>query len=493
MKYLLIGIDGSQEELFFRFNLPFVQKNLKKGVSIDLEEDLLDRGWAKICTGVKANESGAFYEKMLLDGSYRVSTNYKMFNEIKQNSNITSLWDRLNNNGLSVGIMNVPTTNMAPMVNGFFVSGGGGGAKVNQKIKKDQCYPRNIHDILIKNEYILDERLSSLVFEDKTSNNHYFFSRLKLMNEKRVDSFLNLNERFNVDFGFIVFRSIVVVEGIFASEIDRFLKGDKNVNLETISELKDFYSHFDTCLKKLCIGLNAKKIGFVSDHGTAPKYNLVNLNFFLQKLGYQSQNSSLKGFFYSLKTLKKYIPYSIKKLLKKSKTIYSGYNSIVNFNKKKTILFNINLGSSSSGIYVNDQTRFNGCIEYKNVHKIVDKFVKEFNKFEIAKKNNLVAIDYFKKKNGKYGKHFPDILIKIPNGYQVENINEQCLNNFVKPSYNSHKSIILKNVKHDLWTGTKSKKPLATFINHDFLNNETLTDKDLTSIYNIVLKEFEIK
>ena len=93
MKYFLIGIDGAQEELFFRFNLPFIQKNLSKGVNISLEEDLISRGWSEICTGVYASVSAAFYERTL--------------------------------NGYSVGIMNVPTTNIAPKVNSFFVSGGG--------------------------------------------------------------------------------------------------------------------------------------------------------------------------------------------------------------------------------------------------------------------------------------------------------------------------------------------------------------------------------
>lgn len=47
MRYFLIEIDGDQEELFFRFNLPFIQENLSKGVNISLEEDLISRGWCK--------------------------------------------------------------------------------------------------------------------------------------------------------------------------------------------------------------------------------------------------------------------------------------------------------------------------------------------------------------------------------------------------------------------------------------------------------------
>ena len=62
---------------------------------------------------------------MLMDGSYKVSTKYKLLDELKVNTNIIPLWVALNANGYSVGIMNVPTTNIAPKVNGFFVSGGG--------------------------------------------------------------------------------------------------------------------------------------------------------------------------------------------------------------------------------------------------------------------------------------------------------------------------------------------------------------------------------
>ncbi len=101
----------------------------------------------------------------------------------------------------------------------------------------------------------------------------------------------------------------------------------------------------------------------------------------------------------------------------------------------------------------------------------------------------MVAINNSKNKKGNYGKYFPDIIIKIPDGYQVENPNEQCLYNFVKTASNSLKPVILKDVKHDLWTGTKSKKPLANFINHDFLDKDTYEGKDLTSIYEIVMKE----
>mgnify|MGYP001158243046 CR=1 FL=1 len=84
---------------------------------------------------------------------------------------------------------------------------------------------------------------------------------------------------------------------------------------------------------------------------------------------------------------------------------------------------------------------------------------------------------------------FPSIIIKILDGCEVENPNEQCLYKFVKTASNSLKPVILKDVKHYLWAETKSKKPLANFINHDFLYKDTYEGKDLTSIYDIVMKE----
>jgi len=491
MKYFLIGIDGAQEDLFFRFNLPFIQKNINQGVRINLEEDLISRGWAEVCTGVHASSSGAYYEKMLMEGDYRVSTTYRLFNELKTNTNITSLWDMLNANGHSVGIMNIPTTNKAPKVDGFFVSGGGGGSAVASEVKSSQCYPRKIRDTLFDNGYILDERLTSLLFEDKRGKGKDFFSRLKLMTEKRVDSYLKLNNEFNVDFGFIVFRSIVVVEGIFSAEIDRFLKGDKNVNMDVISELRDFYVHFDLCLERLCEGVNAQKIGFISDHSTVPKYNIVNINFFLKRFGYQNNVENINSYLHFLKSLKKYVPYSIKELLKRNGRIMSSYSSIVNFDKNTSSMFNINLGTTS-GVYVNDRIRFNGCVEPDNINNTVRKFISDFNSFSVSKKHDLTAVDCSTKKNGKYGKYYPDILIRMPDGYQSDNHNEISPSDFVTPSYNSYNPVFIKDVKHDLWTGTKGRRPLATFLNHEFLDENFCVDNNLTCIYNVVKKEFNL-
>ena len=170
----------------------------------------------------------------------------------------------------------------------------------------------------------------------------------------------------------------------------------------------------------------------------------------------------------------------------------SSYSSIVNFDRNTSSLFNINLGTSSSGVYVNDRIRFNGCVEPDNTKNVINKFIREFNSFTVSKKHNLIAVDCSLEKNGKYGKYYPDILIRMPDGFQAENPNEVCSNDFVTPSYNSYNPVFLKDVKHDLWTGTKGRRPMATFVNHELLNDNLCIDHDLTYVYQIVKKEFSL-
>ena len=164
--------------------------------------------------------------------------------------------------------------------------GGGGGRDVSDEIDINQCYPQSVKDMLDELDYIVDERLPSLLFQKKLYNEEDFFSRLKLMTEKRVESYLALNEQYNVDFGFIVFRSVVVVENIVSSEIERHLAGDKNINERLMNSIKDFYRHLDSSIESLCAGLDIGKIGFVSDHGTVTQRYSINLNHFLKKKGY---------------------------------------------------------------------------------------------------------------------------------------------------------------------------------------------------------------
>lgn len=492
MEYLLIGIDGSQEELFHRFKMPFMQNMLTSGTKVNLQEDLISRGWAEACTGAHAIDSSGYYERPSMNGTYEWTVNYEMLKTVKEDEQLTTLWDELNQNGYSVGVMNVPTTNPAPQVEGFFVSGGGGGKAVSQGVSEEQCCPKSIKDTLDKNGYILDERLPSLLFEKKLFDEKEFFDRLKLMNEKRVELYLELNNQFDVDFGFIVFRSVVVVECIAAAEVNRYLTGDENVNMRLIEEIKSFYLHLDGCIQKLCEGVGTEKVGFISDHSQVPRFNLVNINYYLKELGYQQNSPSNKSVFSLLKRYKRFIPVGLRKILKSNKKILSEYASITSFDKNNTKAFNISLGASGAGVYINDVARFGGCVEAGDVDNIIDSLIADFNSFSAAKEHGLTAIDCRDRKTGKFGKYYPDILIQMPDGYQPANFEESVSNSFIIREERSYNPIKLEDVKTDLWTGTKGRLPMSTFIGHENLNEAEYSNTDLSSVFQIVKKEFNL-
>jgi predicted AlkP superfamily phosphohydrolase/phosphomutase len=487
MKFFVLGIDGCQEELFLRFKMPFMQSVIKNGFKVVIKEDLISRGWTEICTGMHAKDCGGYYERMVGAGNYIRSSNYNLLEEKSLNKKITTIWDELNGRGYSVGIMNVPTTNPAPEVNGFFVSGGGGGKNVTDMIAPDQCYPSGTKAILDAQSYIVDERVPTLLFDKKLYDPADFFKQLMLMTERRVDSYIALNQIYNVDFGFIVFRSVVVVENILASEIERYQAGDQEVNEDLIKNVELFYLHLDQSLEKLCSVLKPEKICFVADHGTVVQRYSVNLNTFLRSYSFQYPPKSDKKILAILKRYKDLLPNSIKNVLKKNRGISDRYAEIIDFCPSTSLAFNINCGTSFLGIFVNDERRFGGCVPVCEIDSVAEDIVESFNSDPTAGRHRLVARKDFGELVGDYSHLWPDVIVEVPEGYSPSSPGRGFVEKFKRSSI----KIVLEDVKSDLWTGTKGRFPLSTFVNVDHVGLERFHGSDLTCIYDIVLNEFE--
>ncbi len=482
MKYLLIGIDGCQKELFYRFEMPFMQGLIEKSECLTLEEDLLSRGWTEICTGQHARENNAYYERPVMSGNHDWTYKYSLIDEVGKNNQVSTLWDDLNKKGYSVGIMNVPTTPRAPKVNGFFVAGGGGGQTVEQGISEIQCYPNNIASSLNNEGYILDERVPSLIQEKKLINDEDFFKALKEMTKKRVDCYILLNKKYNVDFGFLAFRSFAVIEFIAAAEISRYLNNDDNVNKKIISVIKDYYIFFDAEVKRLCESLGAHRIALVSDHGMVPHKYGVDLNLLLQELGLQYKNKTGSKMISLMRWCKNISPQWIKNKAKKIDVVKNQYRSLTSFDKSKSKAFSLFLGSSFLGVYINDQERFGGQIGKTEIEKYCAEIVKKINESEVAVQHGLKAV--VTNKTGKYGFYMPDVNVIVPDGY-APFFNR---NQVVEEVLISKKPVYLKDVKQDIWTGTKSKEPLSILINHKN-NYRDYNGNNLTVIYKIVMEE----
>jgi predicted AlkP superfamily phosphohydrolase/phosphomutase len=400
-------------------------------------------------------------------------------------NNIKPIWQRVNELGYRVGIMNVPTTNPAPKVKGFFVSGGGGGGSINQEVEAIQCYPQKIRHQLNDSGYILDERLPTLLGEDKLFEGEDFFSRLSKMASKRTDSFIELATQFTIDFGFVVYKSSsVTTETLLLPEYKKYNAKTKHINSSFITSAQKYYNDFDRQIKKLVESFPESEIMFVSDHGMIANKYSVNLNEFLIETSYQEKSKRRKTLYNTIKNMRAWIPYSVRSYLKKNPKIKSAYQSMVSFNPEKTQAFNITITRNTFGIFINDKKRFGGFIKEADISHLIQQIIDAFNRHPEVQKHQLIA----RKKTettGDFSTYYPDIWIEMPDGY--------IPSNEYKHFFYQHDHSEPFDLRHfkasDL--SEKSRTPLAVLINGTWKATPTPQKQDLRVIYDHIVETFQ--
>ena len=489
MKVLLIGMDGASVETFMRGWTPFIASLIKKGKRLNLRNDLVSRGWLEIATGHHASVTGAMYDMPKINGTHQWNLNFSINDIPGINSSVKPLWQVLNEQGYSVGVMNLPTVYPAPKVNGFFVSGGGGGAPVVEKPIPELCHPSEILATLEKNDYIVDERIVQLVVDKKLDTPDLIFDKLSKKNEKRTASFVELAKQYNIDFGFVVYKtSSVTAETIVEPEWKIKQDGRVHYDVDTIGALKRYYEKFDKEIKKLHHAFPEAELILVSDHGSISRTNSVNLNNFLQlnkfQIGVGSKNIRRKF----IEKIKKIIPFSIKVKLQRYKPLKSMANIVSNFDVANSLAFSYTKNDWNHGIYINDKVRFGGPVDPSMIESITENIISCFNSNDEARKHNLYAYS----KNERQPKSvdfFPDIIIDRPQGYLTNNAADGFISEFKRPKGVSSLGSILRG---DIIT-IKSHEPLAVDCGNSANEYDILfKDRDLTAIYDLVLSKFGI-
>ncbi|MEX0827610.1 MAG: alkaline phosphatase family protein, partial [Haliea sp.] len=392
MRLLMIGMDGVQQSTFQRGWTPYIESLIDKGSSLALKEDIVSRGWAEIFTGRHATETGTLYERPVLDGSYRWTDKCQLNGIPGLGTDIRPLWQALNERGYRVGIMNVPTTNPAPEVDGFFVSGGGGGRSVQQDVLDEQCYPRSIKKQLDDMGYIVDERLGSLLREKKLYSPKYFFGRLDEKCLKRSGCFAVLAERFDIDFGLLVYKSATVMaETLMLPELSRRDRGE-NFNEALIIAGENFYRQLDGHVQALIERFPGTEVLLVSDHSTSERTHSVNLNAFLVERGYQQAASGRGGLFYALKRMRRLLPTRLVRRAKQNGRVRQTVRGLTPFNPQGTQAFNVTNVQASHGIFINDQKRFGGPVTETEKAEICRKIIEDFRGHTEVQQHGLRAI-----------------------------------------------------------------------------------------------------
>jgi len=487
MKVLLIGMDGAHRAAFDRGWTPFISNLLKSHQDLNLTTDLISRGWAEIVFGKHAKKTNALYDYPLANGSHDWTKKFGLSSVPKIGTEIKGIWQELNEKGFSVGIMNVPTTFPAPKVNGFIVSGGGGGAPVVDKPTEDLCFPKEILPTLIEKDYIVDDRLYQLVVEKNINTSTKIFDRLSYMNQRRTDAFLTLDKQFKVDFGFIVFKtSSVIAESILSAENVRRKNKNNLYDEAAIVAIRKYYENFDLEIKRLKEAYPETEFIFVSDHGTTEVTHCVNPNILLQQAGLQ-QLSSNKRFLKRIifKFIQK-TPFWIKYFLKKRLSNKIQTINSIGFNKSSTTAFCKAVENWNHGIFINDNKRFGGPVEEKDIDSIRERIVSLINSNSMVKKHGI----YAKKSDNKLTSSFrsyPDIELFLPNGYLTNDNSSEFISE-LNPTLSESS---LKTIMRGDILSMKTHNPIAMMSKKAFLkSNSQKLEGNLTDVYHRTIEMF---
>lgn len=485
MQVLMIGMDGVKSETFQRGWTPYIRSLIEEGDRLQLKEDLVSRGWSEIVLGKHAFYTGAVYEGPLADGTLTWSDKFKMSDVPRLGDEIKPIWQVLNERGYRVGIMNVPTTFPAPEVDGFFISGGGGGGPVSQHVSAEQCHPKGLESRLNDSGYILDERFPTLLDEQGLYEPAAFFNRLDVMNERRTNTFIQLAQEHKIHFGFVVYRSPVTTETILPPELEKKASGVGTVNEDFISAAEDFYRKLDRHIQSLVASFPDAKLLLVSDHSMSTRHYAVNGNAFLVETGFQTHSSGKQQLFRTVKSIKHLIPSWLKKRLKANSNIKSAYESMVTFDAKNTSAFCQAFSNGAHGIYINDRARFGGPVDPEEVVSLSKQIVKYFNDHPESKKHGFSA--YLKPMQGDEPtmKKFPDIILDLPDGYHTSNL----FPDFVHKTELPRTPFNLREMHKDPRTVGKAHEPLAVCVKEKWQLNNCSTD-NLTVVYHHLTQVF---
>ena len=476
MKLLVVGIDGGDKRIVDSMDMPRLQAILKEGICLDITEDLWSRGWTEILCGTHSRETGAFYSKPKLDGSHNFMQGFGI-DAYKNNQSIVPIWTWLSEQGYKVGFMNIPTTMPAPEVNGFFVSGAGGGVGKIEAIPPDVCFPEQIKNELIKLDYILDTRFVSSGIRKAD----IFLERLQKMQKKRTDAFISLCKKYSPKFGFLAYMGNTRIQYLAMSEIEPLVGNMRSHQNNFQRGILDLYKCLDESIGLMIDELQPEHVMIVSDHGAAPYLHSVNANDFLVKINMQRQIQTAKRTSQSfLRTFARFVPSVIKQGIKKTVPQVDAITVRSNIDWDKTVAFGARY---VSGIYINDWERFKGPVsDEKAADTLSQSIVDEFNATKEAKKNNLSARLYRKfHKNSKCSALLPDVWIDHPDTVFFEGHGR-----FVSPNKAYGPIKTLRNINRDIYTGVKGEKPIFCIDNKMSRYIKKNDTKDLTVVYKMI-------
>jgi predicted AlkP superfamily phosphohydrolase/phosphomutase len=254
--------------------MPNLKRLLDKGLHANLESTIppvTPPAWTAFMTGCNPGKSGVF-------DFYEYQENpYKITLTTNKSIQVDTLWKLLSNNGLRVGVIDVPINYPPPPVNGYVISGW-----ERPSNKKVFTFPPDLGPKLL--EKLGDYPICLTTFDRQGTKDSDFISSLIQITSKVAEAGLWLLENESVDFFMIHFQTTDIIQHSFWHEINTFDFESKN---PVLIEIWKFYKNLDEKLGLLTSKVNDSTTFFlVSDHGFGPVKRRMALNFWLKQNGY---------------------------------------------------------------------------------------------------------------------------------------------------------------------------------------------------------------
>jgi predicted AlkP superfamily phosphohydrolase/phosphomutase len=372
-------------------------------------------------------------------------------------------------------MMGPPTTVPAPEVDGFFVSGAGGGYSPDGGIPEAACHPSSILDTLQEHECRWETRFGASGIRDQDE----FFEELIKTVENRADAYTTLCDSHDPGFGFFVQKENVVVQNLLMSEIQSMINDGENRKIH--GQISDFYTTLDRTISEICEGLNPENVVLVSDHGQAAYRHTVNLNQFLKQEGFQEPPASITSYPTSLaRKAGSGLPSPVKSFIRShfAGAVEEVAKPEVDWEKSASFSFRY-----IPGVYIND-ARFDGPVDDSEREEKITRIISRFNNSSISDEFGLRAVEYRSEHiDAEKEELLPDIWIEHPDTMFFEAHGE-----LVRPNEAYGKVEDFTEINRDMYTGIKGETPIVC-VKDDSGKESLESDRDLTLAYELITQK----
>ena len=254
--------------------MPNLKKLLETGAHSNLESTIppvTPPAWTAFMTGCNPGKSGVFDFYEYQEGSYKPSLT------TSKSIQPPTLWKILSDNGLRVGIVDVPINYPPPEVNGFIVSGW-----ERPSNKKVFTYPPELGNKLIEN--LGDYPICLRTFDRQGTKDVDFLNSLIEITNKVASAALWLLETEKTDFFMVHFQTTDIIQHGFWQEIATL---DFSSSDPVLKKIWEFYEMLDKHLGQLIEKVSPDgTFMLVSDHGFGPVKRRLATNVWLMENGY---------------------------------------------------------------------------------------------------------------------------------------------------------------------------------------------------------------